>query len=187
MPNTKAKSFRWDGLVRLTHWGVAAACMGNLWLNETGESWHERLGYLAIMLVSLRLLWGLSFAKGHARLQALIPSREELRQQALAMRERAPAAPGHHGSGKLAVWALWLTVLATAGSGWFQNTELGFELGADDWHLGCTWVLQGLIALHLTAIAFTSWRQRSNLLARMLPGRKRAAAGAVPSRKDQYS
>ncbi|MBV7416652.1 cytochrome b/b6 domain-containing protein [Aeromonas sp. sif2433] len=175
MPSRKAESFRWDSLVRLIHWGVAAACVANLWFNEAGETWHERLGYLAIILISLRLGWGLSFARGHARLSALIPNREDFRQQALALRERAPAAPGHHGSGKLAVWALWLLILATAGTGWFQNTEPGFELGADDWHVWCTWALQGLIALHLCAIVYTSWRQRSNLLARMLPMRQRAA------------
>jgi hypothetical protein len=35
-----------------------------------------------------------------------------------------------------------------------------------------------MIALHLCAIAYTSWRQRSNLVTRMLPGRRaRASAG----------
>ncbi|MBC8673828.1 hypothetical protein H2136_04265 [Aeromonas hydrophila] len=47
----------------------------------------------------------------------------------MELRERTPPAPGHHGSGKLAVWTLWLLILATAGTGWFQNTEMGFELG----------------------------------------------------------
>jgi cytochrome b len=130
-----------------------------------------------MVLIGIRLLWGLTFARGHARLRALIPSREDFRHQADALRER-PRPPGHHGSGKLAVWALWLLVLATAGTGWFQNTETGFDLGADDWHEWCTWALQGMIALHLCAIAYTSWRQRSNLVTRMLPGRRaRASAG----------
>ncbi len=173
MPSRKADPFHWDGLVRLTHWGVAAVCIGNLWFNEAGEEWHEWLGYGAMALIGLRLLWGLTLARGHARLGALIPSRDDFHQQAVALRERAPAAPGHHGSGKLAVWALWLLVLATAGSGWFQNTETGFELGADDWHLWCTWALQAMIALHLCAIVYTSWRQRSNLVTRMLPRRRR--------------
>ena len=181
MPSRKADPFHWDGLVRLTHWGVAAVCIGNLWLNEAGEEWHEWLGYGAMALIGLRLLWGLTLARGHARLRALIPSRDDFRQQAVALRERAPAAPGHHGSGKLAVWALWLLVLATAGSGWFQNTETGFELGADDWHLWCTWALQAMIALHLCAIVYTSWRQRSNLVTRMLPRRWRR----VPERQQE--
>ena len=30
-----------------------------------------------------------------------------------------------------------------------------------------------MIALHLCAIAYTSWRQRSNLVTRMLPRRRR--------------
>ncbi|MDH1899477.1 cytochrome b/b6 domain-containing protein [Aeromonas caviae] len=178
MPSKKADPFHWDVLVRLTHWGVAAICIGNLWLNEAGEEWHERMGYAVMVLIGIRLLWGLTFARGHARLRALIPSREDFRHQADALRERTPPTPGHHGSGKLAVWALWLLVLATAGTGWFQNTETGFDLGADDWHEWCTWALQGMIALHLCAIAYTSWRQRSNLVTRMLPGRRaRASAG----------
>ncbi len=178
MPSKKADPFHWDALVRLTHWGVAAICIGNLWLNEAGEEWHERMGYAVMVLIGIRLLWGLTFARGHARLRALIPSREDFRHQADALRERTPPTPGHHGSGKLAVWALWLLVLATAGTGWFQNTETGFDLGADDWHEWCTWALQGMIALHLCAIAYTSWRQRSNLVTRMLPGRRaRASAG----------
>ncbi|PJG59041.1 cytochrome b/b6 domain-containing protein [Aeromonas cavernicola] len=171
MPSKKGNAFRWDTVVRFTHWGIAAVCISNLWINEAGEQWHEWLGYTAIALISVRLGWGLSWAKGHARLAALIPTGADFRQQAQEMRERLPPAPGHHGSGKLAVWALWLVVLATAGSGWFQNTELGFELGASDWHEWCTWLLQGLLALHLLAIGYTSWRQRSNLVSRMLPGR----------------
>ncbi|MGL5522419.1 MAG: cytochrome b/b6 domain-containing protein, partial [Aeromonas veronii] len=99
MPSKKGEPFRWDPLVRLTHWGLAAVCIGNLWVNEAGEEWHEWLGYGAIGLVSLRLLWGLTFARGYARLGALIPSGEDFRQQAREMRERQPPAPGHHGSG----------------------------------------------------------------------------------------
>ena len=171
MPSRKGEPFRWDGVVRLTHWGLAAICIGNIWLNEAGEEWHEWLGYGAIALVSIRLLWGLTWARGYARLGALLPSREDFRLQMEEMRERRPPAAGHHGTGKLAVWAFWLLVLATAGTGWFQNTETGFELGADDWHEWCTWALQGLIVLHLLAILFTSWCQRSNLAKRMLPGR----------------
>ena len=68
-------------------------------------------------------------------------------------------------------------------TGWFQNTEMGFELGADDWHIWCTWALQGMIALHLLAILFTSWRQRSNLVKRMLP-RRRDKARALPQESD---
>ena len=53
MPSRKADPFHWDGLVRLTHWGVAAVCIGNLWLNEAGEEWHEWLGYGAMALIGL--------------------------------------------------------------------------------------------------------------------------------------
>jgi len=32
-----------------------------------------------------------------------------------------------------------------------------------------------MIALHLSAVVYTSWRQRSNLVTRMLPRRRRDA------------
>ncbi len=38
MPSKKGEPFRWDPLVRLTHWGLAAVCIGNLWVNEAGRS-----------------------------------------------------------------------------------------------------------------------------------------------------
>ena len=40
-----------------------------------------------------------------------------------------------------------------------------------------------MIALHLLAILFTSWRQRSNLVKRMLP-RRRDKARALPQESD---
>lgn len=170
MPSRKADTFRWDPLVRITHWGVVFCCAANLWFDEAGEDLHEQLGYLVIALIAVRWLWGLSFADKYARLASLWPSRAELVQQRKEMSERLPPAPGHHGTGKLAVWALWLTILATAGTGWLQTTEQGIDWSADDWHEWCTWALQGLIALHLSAVVYTSWRQRSNLVKRMLPG-----------------
>lgn len=171
MPSRRVDTFRWDPLVRVVHWGIVFCCAVNLWFDEAGEALHEQLGYLVMVLIGVRLLWGATFAGKYARLGALWPTLTELRQQREALRDRQPPAPGHHGSGKLAVWALWLTVLATAFTGWLQNTDAGFSWGADEWHEGCVWLLQGLIALHLAALIYTSWRQRSNLVRRMLPGR----------------
>jgi hypothetical protein len=48
------------------------------------------MGYAVMVLIGIRLLWGLTFARGHARLRALIPSREDFRHQADALRERTP-------------------------------------------------------------------------------------------------
>lgn len=64
MPSKKGEPFRWDGVVRLTHWGLAAICIGNLWFNEAGEEWHEWLGYGAIALVALRLFMGSDMGQG---------------------------------------------------------------------------------------------------------------------------
>ena len=127
---------------------------------------------------------GLTFARGHARLRALIPSREDFRHQADALRERTPPTPA-------------ITAAASWRSGhsgcWYSPPQDrlvpehrdrlrsgGGRLARVVVHLGT----QGMIALHLCAIAYTSWRQRSNLVTRMLPGRR---ARPVPGSRNPTS
>ena len=177
----KADPFHWDSLVRLTHW-----CGGHLYRQPLAQRGGRGVARAAGLPghrpdqpapgVGLVCQGPCPVASPHPKPGRFSPA------SGGAARAHA-TAPGHHGSGKLAVWTLWLLILATAGTGWFQNTEMGFELGADDWHVWCTWALQGMIALHLLAILFTSWRQRSNLVKRMLP-RRRDKARALPQESD---
>jgi cytochrome b len=49
----------WDPLVRFIHWGLAAAVLTNALLDDPDSKLHEALGYVAVGLVALRVLWGL--------------------------------------------------------------------------------------------------------------------------------
>lgn len=108
---------RWDPIVKLTHWGVVAAVMGNALLTEDGSGWHIWVGYGLAGLLGLRLLWGLVGPR-EARFSAFPPS------PARAIRHIGEIGRGevtHHRShnplGALMVYAIWATLLAIVGSG----------------------------------------------------------------------
>src|SRR5262245_63987800 len=49
----------WDLLVRVLHWSLLAAVLG-AWLTREGEDpRHLQLGYAALTIVGIRILWGL--------------------------------------------------------------------------------------------------------------------------------
>ncbi|MBN8485174.1 MAG: cytochrome b/b6 domain-containing protein [Sphingomonadales bacterium] len=108
---------RWDPIVKLTHWGIVAAVIGNALVTEEGSGWHIWVGYGLAALLALRLLWGLIGPK-EARFSAFPPSAA----RALAhlneigngevVRHRS-----HNPLGALMVYAIWGTLLVVIGSG----------------------------------------------------------------------
>lgn len=108
MQNSQAR--RWDPLVRLTHWGVAAGVLANGAFTEEGSGLHLWVGYGVGALLALRLLWGF-IGPPEARFSAFPPSP----RRALAhVREIAGGRHSHHRShnplGALMVYALWGTL-----------------------------------------------------------------------------
>lgn len=108
---------RWDPIVKLTHWGIVAAVIGNALVTEEGSGWHIWVGYGLAALLALRLLWGLIGPK-EARFSAFPPSPA----RALAhMREIGRGEVVRHRShnplGALMAYAIWGTLLVVIGSG----------------------------------------------------------------------
>jgi cytochrome b len=115
MPTTRTA--RWDPLVRLTHWGVAAGVVANGVLTEEGSNAHLWVGYGVGGLLLLRWLWGLIGAE-NARFTAFPPSP---RRAAAHVRDIARGRKTAHGShnplGALMVYALWITLAVVIGTG----------------------------------------------------------------------
>ena len=44
---------RWDPIVKLTHWGIVAAIIGNALVTEEGSGWHIWVGYGLAALLGL--------------------------------------------------------------------------------------------------------------------------------------
>jgi len=98
---------------------------------------------------------------------------------------------GHSLSGALAVAAMLLALITQVTTGLVGDDEIAFTgplnryistdlgLAATSWHKGVgQWLLVGLIALHVCAIAFYFFVRRNNLVGPMVHGDKSLPDGA---------
>lgn len=168
----------WDPFVRVGHWllmaGVAAA-----WL--TREGWgttHEYIGYGALAIVVLRIVWGF-IGSAHARFGDFVRApAATLRYAAQALRGREPRHLGHNPLGAWMILALLLVTAATAASGWLYTTDRywGVEW-VEELHSTLADLLLVLAALHIAGVLAASVRHRENLIGSMVHGRKRVEDG----------
>lgn len=108
---------RWDPIVKLTHWGVVAAVIGNAIFTEEGSGWHIWVGYGLAALLALRLLWGL-IGPAEARFSAFPPSPGRALEH-IGEIKRGEVTPhrSHNPLGALMVYAIWATLLVISGTG----------------------------------------------------------------------
>lgn len=107
----------WDPIVKLTHWGIVAAVIGNALVTEEGSGWHIWVGYGLAALLALRLLWGLVGPR-EARFAAFPPSLARARRHLGEIRRgEVTAHASHNPLGALMVYAIWATLLVVIGTG----------------------------------------------------------------------
>ena len=164
----------WDPLVRICHWTLVTSVV-LAWATQEGwGAWHEWIGYASLAVVAVRLPWGF-LGSSWARFQQFVrPPGETL---SYAKRVLAGSEERHLGHNPLGGWMivmLLVNVLLVGLSGWLFTTDRywGVEW-VEDLHEGLSNSLAVLVALHVAGVIFTSWRQRENLVAAMLHGRKR--------------
>ena len=113
----KSQTRRWDPLVQLTHWGVAAGVVANGLFTEDGSELHQWVGYGVAALLILRWIWGLA-GSPEARFTAFPPS---LRRAGVHVREIARGERTKHRShnplGALMAYALWATLAVVISTG----------------------------------------------------------------------
>lgn len=162
----------WRLPVRLTHWGVAAAVLFDLF-NESGPV-HRAVGYGAVFLVLLRLAYGAGRPAGDpAALTWPGPGAIRAHLRELRHGHVTPAA-GHNPLGQWAVYLMWALVLGLGVSGWMSRLDAFW--GDDDVIAVHEALADGLLACvgaHLLAVAIMSRLQGESLLRAMLTGRRR--------------
>jgi cytochrome b len=169
----------WDPFLRVLHWTLAASVTGAWLLGEPfhlpDHTWHEWLGYLALVTAALRVVWGFVGPR-HARFTGFVrgPARTWAYARAV-LAHREPRYLGHNPLGGWMVLALLLNVFVTAGSGWLGTTD---EYWGVEWvqetHAWAGELFLPLVVLHLAGVLFTSLRHREKLVRAMLNGRKAA-------------
>jgi cytochrome b len=165
----------WDRAVRLLHWAlvasVALAALSTLVLFGV----HQPAGYVALVVVALRVLWG-GVGGRYARFTQFVRApRTTLRYLRLLLAHREPRYLGHNPLGGWMVVALMLCVSGLALTGWLYTTDAFWGNEAvEDAHRALAWALLGLVLAHVCGVIFTGLRQRENLVAAMFSGAKRA-------------
>ena len=107
----------WDPVVRLTHWGIAIAVLGNALVNKGGSLTHVSLGWLAMGLLILRLVWG-GLGPAEARFSAFPPNPvAALRHMGQLLTGRVEHYPSHNPAGALMVYAFWAALAVVIATG----------------------------------------------------------------------
>jgi cytochrome b len=168
----------WDPLVRLIHWSLALTILLNGAFVEEESRTHEWIGYIALGLVGLRLVWALIGSK-HARFSAFPPNpgRAVRHLKAMLAGDRSVHI-SHNPLGALMVYNIWLSVIAIGVTGYMMTTIAYFGV---DWveevHESIfNWLLIS-VALHVAGVAFDTWWSGINLVRAMINGRKTIPEG----------
>jgi cytochrome b len=168
----------WDPLVRLIHWSLALCILLNGTVIEDESTAHELIGYAALGLVVVRLIWALVGSR-HARLSAFPPS------PARAIRHVREMIAGdktihlsHNPLGALMVYNLWGSVILIGLTGYMMTTVSFFGV---DWveeaHEAVFGWLIFSVALHIAGVGLETYRSGVNLVRAMMTGRKTIPEG----------
>jgi len=163
----------WDVPLRLFHWLLVAA-IAIAFLSSEGDSpiasWHIAAGWVAVVLIVFRLVWG--FIGGeHARFVNFVrPSHIAGHIRSLLSRDPEHTV-GHNPLGALAVLALLAAIAAVLWTG----IQLDAGQGSEDVHEALAYGLLALVGLHVAAVVLMSVMTRENLVQAMITGRKRAS------------
>jgi cytochrome b len=165
----------WDPLVRVFHWTLVAG-IGLEWLTSEGaRGWHEAIGYAALALVAVRLVWGVTGTR-YARFAQFVRAPGAVARYASQVAQgRAPRFLGHNPLGGAMVVALLLAVLGTGVSGWLIGDPTGGSREAlEELHETMAGGMLVLVGLHAAGVVLTGIGHGENLVRAMLTGRKRA-------------
>jgi len=191
----------WDLPTRLFHWSLVMTTVGLVVSAKMGGAamvWHLRLAYVMLALLLFRLIWGLlggrwsrftSFLYSPARVWRYVRGQDS-----------AQESPGHSPLGALSVFGLLTVLLLQELSGLASDDEIAFtgplvRFLSGHWVGWATWwhkdvgqyLLYGIVALHLLAIAFYVLALRRTLVRPMLHGNKQLPHIVPPSRDDAAS
>jgi len=179
----------WDPMLRLFHWSLTICVVAAWGLGKFGPdvmTLHFWFGYAVLALLAFRIVWGFVGPR-HARFGNFLYGPVSLAKYLGGMFHRKPSYwPGHNPVGGLFVFVLLGLLAAHAATGLFADPEDYINVGplaqyvssdsarlALGWHATLSWVVLGIVALHVGAIAFYKKWKGENLITPMITGRKR--------------
>ena len=178
----------WDLPTRLFHWLLAACVVGSVasaWIGGNAMTWHFRLGYVTCALLLFRLAWGVIGGRWSRFASFFYAPGAVLRYLRGRSGEEELHDVGHSPLGALSVFAMLAVLCAQVGTGLFADDEVAntgplqplvadaTSLALTHWHRRYgQWLVIGLVALHVAAVAYYALVKRRVLLRPMLTGDK---------------
>jgi cytochrome b len=163
----------WDILVRITHWLIAALVLAELTFLDEDWAVHPWAGYAVLLLVVLRLVWGL-VGPHYARFSAFPPSLQSAQAHLAALSKgKVQLHLSHNPLGALMAYNLWASLIMVCVTGALMTTDAFWGV---DWieevhEVISNWVLLS-VGLHLAGVAFETWRSKVSLVRAMITGQK---------------
>jgi cytochrome b len=187
----------WDLPTRLMHWALAVLVVFSYTTGMIGDTWmpwHLRSGYAILALLVFRLAWGFA-GSDTSRFAAFLRGPSAAMAYLRALRApHGPFIPGHNPLGGWMVMAMLAILAVQATSGLFADNEIDTQgplavkvsnalvSRMSALHGINSWVVVGVVALHVTAIAVYALGLRTNLVTPMVTGSKHVAnAGPGPA------
>ena len=168
----------WDPLVRLIHWSLALTILLNGTFIEDESTTHNWIGYIALGLVGLRLVWAL-IGPQHARFTAFAPNpAKALRHLRAILAGDRTIHVSHNPLGALMACNIWLSVIGIGLTGYMMTTVtyFGIEWVEEAHEILFGWLVFS-VALHVVGVGFDTWRSGVNLVRAMVTGRKNIPQG----------
>jgi cytochrome b len=165
----------WDPVVRVFHWSFAAAIAAAWLTHESGTHWHRWLGYVALTLAGLRIVWGFVGTR-HARFTDFVRSPATVWRYALAsLQRRETRSLGHNPLGGLMILFMLALGIGLGVTGYLMGTRTYFGVEwMEELHETLSNLFLIAVPLHILGVVYESVRHRENLAAAMVTGRKRA-------------
>ena len=171
----------WDLPTRLFHWLFAASIMGALVTIQLGGSWmewHVRFGIVSFVLLIFRVLWGF-FGPRYACFSQFVSS--PAKTIAYLRGQKVSRQAGHNPLGAWSILAMLALFLFQSSTGLFTNDDVMTQGPLAQFvsnekvalmtrlHSLSEYFLYAIVALHLLAISFYSFRGET-LVKPMLTG-----------------
>lgn len=187
MMNTEKEVRVWDIFVRFFHWALVLSFM--LAYLSSEDEWlgvHSFAGYTVLLLISLRLIWGLIGTR-HARFSDFVKRPAEIKQylkEVFLLRPKRYL--GHNPAGGAMIVLMLITLLVTTLSGmatyaveegagplagWIAHESESWEVVEEVHEFFANFTLL-LALLHVAGVLVESLLHRENLVRAMFTGKK---------------
>ncbi len=168
----------WDAPTRMFHWLQVLAFVA-AYLTADSErlrNYHVALGYILLGLLVFRLLWGFTGTR-YARFRSFLFNPREIVIYLLTLIKGKPQHYlGHNPAGSVSVWMLLGLGIFICVTGVMALQDDASDV-VGDLHGAATYIMLGVIVLHLIGVLISSILHRENLLRSMLTGFKSAESG----------